>query len=166
MDNVVSIETGKGTAAAVTADGGVWTWGLNNEGQLGNGGVYNAKAQERAVDEGTIPCQSSPVKILDDGVAVSMGINHGAALKSDGTVWCWGDNWVGQLGNGEKSKTPGSAVPVKAHIEDVVAINAGDEYTLAIKSDGTIWGWGSISHVFNSAEPVQLFTDLPRMDVK
>lgn len=166
MENVVSISTGSSTAAAVKADGSVWAWGYNNHGEVGNGGNYNTLVYEYPDNTGrSYPCQTYPVKILDDGVSVAMGVDHGAALKSDGTVWCWGDNWVGQLGNGTKSNS-GSNVPQKANIEDVVAIAAGDQFTLALKSDGTVWGWGSISHIFNSAEPVQILTDLPLVNVK
>ena len=167
MDNVICISAGRLTAACVQADGSVWTWGRNNNGQVGNGGEYNAITEYEEV-----PCQTSPVKILDNAVSVSMGYDHGAALKSDGTVWCWGYNWQGQLGTGVSPAYGGDqkggeefyTTPQKANIEDVVAIAAGNQFTIAVKSDGTVWAWGSLSHVFSSAEPVQIFADQPLME--
>lgn len=106
---------------------------------------------------------------MDGVVSVSLGRDHGAALKSDGTVWCWGYNRPGQLGIG-KCYARGTddkeyyTTPQKAHIEDVVAIAAGEDFTIAVKSDGTVWAWGSLSHVFYSDEPVQIFVDQPLME--
>lgn len=162
MEQVISISTGNNNAAAVQADGSLWAWGANEKGQVGNGGGYNATTDDN------IPCQTYPVKILDDAVSVSMGVDHGAALKADGTVWCWGNNRSSQLGIGV---SPGSGTggeefyttPQKADIQDVVAITAGDQFTIAVKSDGTIWAWGFISHVLNSPEPVRILEDLPGM---
>ena len=66
---------------------------------------------------------------------------HVIALQSDGTVWAWGQNWDGQLGNG--SLNIGSNVPIQvANIGDVVEIAAGTAHNLALKSDGTVWAWG------------------------
>ena len=62
------------------------------------------------------------------------------ALKSDGTVWAWGDNGYGQLGDGT---TTDRTTPVQVSgLSGVTAIAAGCYHTVALKSDGTVWAWG------------------------
>ena len=109
-------------------DGTVWAWGYNGSGQVGNG---------------TTTDQLSPVQILslgNDNVAVSGGLTHGMALKSNGTVFTWGNNANGQLGDGTTvdSLTP-KQVPT---LSSVIAISAGANISMALKSDGSVWTWG------------------------
>ena len=68
----------------------------------------------------------------------SAGYSHSLALKTDGTLWSWGWNDDGQLGNGTKSpsKYPGQIDT------GFKMISAGDTFSLAVKNDGTIWTWG------------------------
>jgi alpha-tubulin suppressor-like RCC1 family protein len=94
---------------------------------------------------------------------VEAGSAHSIALKFDGTVWTWGSNAYGQLGNGNNtdSSTP---VQVKS-LANVVAIAAGFYHNVAVKSDGTVWAWGNnadgqlgIGSTTNSNVPVQMIT--------
>jgi len=72
---------------------------------------------------------------------IMAGLNHNLALKTDGTVWAWGDNAYGQLGDGTTSTE--SAIPVQvAGLTGVTAIAAGGYHSLALKNDGTVWAWG------------------------
>ena len=73
--------------------------------------------------------------------AVAAGGVHTVALKSDGTLWAWGDNRYGQLGDGT---TEDKTVPKQIGSETNwwSAIAAGDEHTVAVRSDGTLWAWG------------------------
>src|SRR5207253_6806354 len=110
--------------------GAVWAWGKNSLGQLGQGSIN---------PEG-IP---SPVIVVDltDVTVIAAGFDHALALKSDGSVWAWGDNGKGQLGNGAMPFP--SSVPVKVCcLGDVVAIAAGESHSLALKRDGSVWAWG------------------------
>ena len=77
---------------------------------------------------------------LTNVTAIAGGLYHTIALKSDGTVWAWGDNDYGQLGDGSTTDrlTP---VPVSG-LTDVTAIAGGWYHTIALKSDGTVWAWG------------------------
>jgi T5SS/PEP-CTERM-associated repeat protein len=117
-------------AVALKSDGTVWTWGSNNNGQLGDGTTTN---------------RSSPVMVagLDDVMtAVAAGYYHSLALKWDGTVWTWGNNFNGQLGDGyvyEYSTTPVQAVG----LTNVVALAAGQYHSVALDMDGTVWTWGN-----------------------
>ena len=71
---------------------------------------------------------------------ISGGRDHAAVLKSDGTVWTWGDNQYGQLGDGTLTDR---TTPVQVQgLTDVIAVAAGRTMTMALKSDGTVWTWG------------------------
>jgi subtilisin family serine protease/PKD repeat protein len=73
-------------------------------------------------------------------VSVEAGGNHTAALKTDGTLWAWGYNAYGQLGDGTKTSRN---IPAQTGSDRTwVSVTAGFEYTLALKADGTLWGWG------------------------
>ena len=82
-------------------------------------------------------------KILNGVVAVAAGASHTIALKSDGTVWAWGYNGYGQLGDGTMADR---YAPVQVSgLSGVTAIAGGWFYTVALKSDGTVWAWGDNS---------------------
>src|SRR2546428_613650 len=71
---------------------------------------------------------------------IAAGNYHSLALKSDGTVWAWGMNLYGQLGDGTNT---GSNVPVQvSSLTGIIAIGGGYGHSLALKSDGTVWAWG------------------------
>jgi len=113
-------------------------------------------------------CQLSALVLLTWGVAsaalavvpiISAGGNHSFALKADGSLWAWGHNWYGQLGDGS---TRDASFP-KLIGNDFVSISAGWDKTVAIKSDGSLWIWGSNyygNEYFNvqesSSTPIQL----------
>jgi alpha-tubulin suppressor-like RCC1 family protein len=116
---------------ALKSDGTVWSWGLNTSGQLGNG---------------TTTTSTSPVPVtgLSTVVAVAAGGSHSLALKADGTVWSWGSNLNGQLGNGASGAGTNQSSPVQvAGVSGAVAVAAGANHSLALKSDGTVVSWGS-----------------------
>ncbi|MEG2001226.1 MAG: hypothetical protein RR053_07535, partial [Evtepia sp.] len=69
---------------------------------------------------------------------VSAGYIHTVAIEADGTLWAWGDNECGELGDGT---TEDRLFPVQV-MKNVAAVSAGIGYTMAIKTDGTLWAWG------------------------
>ena len=77
---------------------------------------------------------------VDETRMVAAGSYHSCALKVDNTVWCWGDNSFGQLGDGTTTERL-TAVQVKS-ITGIVAIGAGGDHSCGLKSDGTVWCWG------------------------
>ena len=116
---------------ALKSDGTVWVWGLNNLGQL---------CQVNNKDNSNIPLQ---VSALTDVVDIAAGSNYCMALKSDGTIWEWGLNYIeATLGDGTFNVyQPGTIIHPKGVI-DVVAIAAGWRHSLALTSDGSVWAWG------------------------
>jgi alpha-tubulin suppressor-like RCC1 family protein len=109
------------------------SWGNNNYGQLGDGTLHNGTS---------VPVQTTG---LNSVIAIAGGDWHGLALKSDGSVWAWGNNEFYQLGN-QSGKI--SSVPVQVSgLNNVTAVAAGYDYSLALKSDGTVWSWGWPSSV-------------------
>jgi RHS repeat-associated protein len=129
LSDVVAIAAGGYHSIALRADGTVWTWGANGSGELGN----NSTAQFSA----------APVQVtnLSNVIEITAGLYHSLALKSDGTVWGWGYNANGELGNGNAIN---QKVPVQvANLTAVRSICAGRLYSLALKYDGTVWAWGA-----------------------
>jgi alpha-tubulin suppressor-like RCC1 family protein len=83
-----------------------------------------------------------PATPYSTNLAITAGDGHSLALKRDGTVWAWGSNDSGQLGDGTMTD---SLVPKKispSSLSGVIAIAATTSHNLALKSDGTVWGWG------------------------
>jgi hypothetical protein len=137
LSNVVAIATGISHCLALKSDGTVWAWGDNTTGQLGNGTFTTTGTDGIATP--------APVSGLSNVVAIAGG-GHSLALRSDGTVWAWGDNTTGQLGNGTftTSSPYGIATPAQVGgLSNVVAIAAGGAFSLALRSDGTVWVWGN-----------------------
>lgn len=142
VSGVTKIAAGGGFDMALKADGTVLTWGYNASGQLGigtNTGPDNC---------GTVTtpkyCSSSPVQAFASGsgvVQIAAGDAFGVALKSDGSVWTWGNNASGQLGN--NSTTDTSTPAAVAGLTGVSKIAAGAAFVLAIKTDGSVWAWGN-----------------------
>ena len=131
LSRAVAVAGGGAHSLAVKADGTVWAWSSNLNDQLGNGNN----------DDGYVPVQ---VAGLGNVVAVAAGDWYSLALKADGTVCAWGWNGHGELGNGTNTA---SNMPVAAvGLSDVVAIaaapNVGPGHSLALRADGTVWGWG------------------------
>ncbi|HEV7902646.1 MAG TPA: S8 family serine peptidase, partial [Pyrinomonadaceae bacterium] len=129
LTNVASIAAGSGFSLAVKTDGTVWAWGANA------GGVVGQPFDTFSVG---VPVQ---VAGLSNVAAVSAGDRHALALKRDGTVWAWGDNMDGKLGNGETNF--GGPTPRQvSNLANVREVNAGFGHSIAVKTDGTVWTWG------------------------
>jgi len=116
---------------ALKLDGTLWSWGANNQGQLGTG---NTNSQIVPYQIGSIG--SGVVK----WIFISSGSFHSTGLRSDGTLWAWGRNTEGQLGQGDNINRS-SPTLIGAEYE-WKSISGKAFHTLAIKNDGTLWAWG------------------------
>ncbi|MFJ9827650.1 hypothetical protein ACIRSU_25300 [Streptomyces sp. NPDC101160] len=112
-----------------------YAWGSDDAGRLGRGVGSGLSTTPVTICDGA-GCAGS----LTDVDAVDAGAGHGVALRDDGTVWTWGANQYGQLGDGT---TDARTTPARvSSLTDVTAIAAGDNHTLALTRDGHIWAWG------------------------
>ena len=127
---IVDVAAGYYHSLALAADGSVWAWGQNISGQLGDGNP-----------NGSTP-NPTPRKVtgLEDIVLIGAGWRHSLAAGADGTLWAWGSNSRGQLGDGTTTQ---SAVPVQVlGFSDPISLEAGAEHSVAVRSDGSVWSWG------------------------
>lgn len=130
VSNVTAIAAGYYNGYALKNDGTVWSWGYDNNGQLG--------------DDIALTDQATPVAVatISSITKLAGGFYHALALKSDGTVWSWGDDANGQLGDDLASADQATPVQVSG-LTNITAISAGWFHSMALKNDGTVWAWGS-----------------------
>jgi alpha-tubulin suppressor-like RCC1 family protein len=141
LTGIVDISGGYSHALALKSDGTVWAWGMNLYGETGEN------------DSSTI--NYSPIQVKGPGnvgfltniVQITSGNFNSFALKNDGTVWSWGYNDKGRLGDGT---TVNKTTPIQVvgkdgigYLTNVKKISGGNYHTLTIKNDGTLWGWGT-----------------------
>lgn len=165
LPRALAVTASGGTGFALGAGGTVWAWGHDGYGQFGGAESRN--------DHG-------PVEVLrfDAGrdtklsgvTAICAGIFSGYALRNDGTVWSWGANDVGQLGNGSTvnatenllaSMTRHNAASPVRGLSDVVAISSKGVTAYALRSDGTVWAWGSNKYGQLGAGSVLAYSVVP-----
>ena len=137
---ITAISAGRFHSLALASDGTVYAWGFNEEGQLGNGTTDDSNIPVAVTTTGT----SMAGKTI---TAISGGYSHSLALASNGTVYAWGYNDYGQLGNGTTtvSNKPVAVTTTGTPIADktITAISAGYSHSLALASDGTVYAWGN-----------------------
>jgi alpha-tubulin suppressor-like RCC1 family protein len=130
FNSVSAVAAGSRHSLALKSDGTVWAWGSDFFGQLGDGA------------DGPNQDKYYPAQIagLTGVVAIACGEDHSLALKSDGTVWAWGYNFSGQLGdnNTQNRKRPFMISSLHA----VTAISAMADNSMVLEADGTVWTWG------------------------
>ena len=134
LDQVITVSAGFVHAMALRKDGTVWSWGSDSYGVLAskNGKPYVPQ-----------PVQGLPTPVNGaSGVkAIAAGTYNSAVLYSDGSVWAWGDNGAGQLGNGG---TANASAPVRINsVTDVVGLTIGDGFVALLTSSGAVYSIGA-----------------------
>ena len=123
-----TVSPGNVSSAAIKVDGTLWTWGGNTYGQLGSG---NTTSVSSPVQVGALTNWSS---------VTSSPFQNTLAIKTNNTLWAWGNNQYGQLGT---SNTTYYSSPVQVGaLTNWAQVVSGHQYTLAVKTDNTLWGWG------------------------
>lgn len=129
--NWSKISSGNAHNLALKIDGTLWVWGRNTTGQLGNPAIGQNIL---------VPTQLG----TDNGwVFISAGDDYSIALKTNGTLWAWGDNVYGQLGNNTFGTGNFLTTPTQIGTDtDWTYVSGGKTHTMALKNNGTLWGWG------------------------
>jgi alpha-tubulin suppressor-like RCC1 family protein len=164
LRNVTSVASGFGHSMALLNNGTPVAWGLNDNGQLGNGTTANSDVPTIVCAVGTAPpCYANPLTSVSaiaagdpipDGVGSSFSNGFSLALTKAGTVAAWGDDIEGELGNGASGSAADTSIPVNVCavgaaspcgpniLTGVTAIAAGGAHSLALLSNGTVVAWG------------------------
>lgn len=126
----IQVCSGRHHSLALKNDGTLWSWGSNRDGQLGNG-------ENMTLEKSLIPIQVGNEK---DWKYIATKYDHCLAIKNDGTLWAWGNNVTGQLGDGTNINR---SVPTQVGMSNKWKSAAtGNYHTLAIAEDGSLWAWG------------------------
>lgn len=129
ISNVTKISAGSGFSAAIGRDGSIYTWGLDLSGQLGDGGIY-----------GTLHRVPTRVLGLNNVSMVKTSNTNTIALCKNGSVWIWGLNDLGQIGDGTKIDRN---IPFQVNgTPYAIDIASGDRFALIVASNGSVWSWG------------------------
>jgi len=128
----IKVAAGGSTTAAIKNEGSLWCWGSNTLGVLGDSSTSN---------------KSSPVSVAGGGfnwekASVGSSGGHCVATKTDGTLWTWGSNSLGQLGTGATSASRSSPGTVDGGGTNWKDCSAGSNHSVAVKVDGILWTWG------------------------
>ncbi|HEY2015264.1 MAG TPA: hypothetical protein VGH38_17260, partial [Bryobacteraceae bacterium] len=143
LSGVVAIATGSVFACALRADGLVFCWGHNSDGQLGDGSTGDRPT-------------AAAVHNLTNAVAITAGGSHACAVLADGTARCWGNNTDGQLGINSNAFSPlpvpvqvfvtlffnGRAITTLVNLQTVVSMAGGNRHTCALTANGQPYCWG------------------------
>jgi len=125
--SILSVSAGIESNYIVLSDGSLWGWGwflpnLQDRGQVLSNQLFHA----------------APIHLLDNVLAVSGSTRHLFVITDDNSLWGWGENSLGQLGDGTLANRS-----YKVHImDDVTAVSTNVHSSLALLEDGTLWAWG------------------------
>jgi len=126
------VSAGDDFSVGLKQDGSLWSWGSNHIGQLGHGD--SGREIER-----TVPTQ---VGVDTDWATITTGEINTFGIKTDGSLWAWGDNWWGQLGLGDIGSGTERTVPTRVGEDNNWKQIALWYHVLGVRTDGSLWSWG------------------------
>ena len=134
-----AVSAGYYDTCAIKTDGTLWCWGYNIDGEVGNG---------KAPAGAPVP---TPIATSQRFTQVSLGAGQACAIASDGTLWCWGYNVVGEVGNDSTMSQP---TPVQIGTDTWANIAAGSAHTCGVQTDGRLrcWGANDVGELGNGTE--------------
>ncbi len=137
-----SVSAGSNTSYGIKNNGTLWAWGDGGLGELGNGGLVFGEAGFNNDNFSYTPIQ---IGTESNWQTVNAGTGHVVALKTNGTLWAWGYNAYGQVGDGTGN---GGVLNIKKYPiqigidNDWQYIDCAFRSSFAIKTNGTLWAWG------------------------
>lgn len=153
LANIVQISSGGSHNLALDIGGTVWAWGDNAGGQLAQ--PFTSPLVGTGPYTYSIGKTPIPVAGLPPVAMISAGVYYNLVVTQDGLVWAWGENGSGQLGNGTTSTTPTFTPALVPNLTKIAHVSSGETHSLALRSDGTVWGWGnnSVGQLGTSSTP-------------
>jgi alpha-tubulin suppressor-like RCC1 family protein len=141
-----------GNGCFALKNGTIWAWGDNVYDTVGSRQVFTGALGDNSPNTTrSIPFE---VKGFSDIIGISHGESHTLVLNGNGTVWAWGKDNKGQLGDGRViGMFEYQNTPIVTKIDNVKAVSAGGSQSMALKNDGTVWTWGAIEGYSGSTNP-------------
>jgi alpha-tubulin suppressor-like RCC1 family protein len=158
LTGVKQIAANNASTCALKSDGTVWCWGGNTAGQTGQAPGGSSMCKGSPVD---FPCEPAPKQVsgVTGATKIAVGWQTGFAIKSDGTLYGWGSNNDGLMATGmeDPDAHPAAAIPSLTGVTDVTASGSlAGEAVCALKTDGTVWCWGSNNYTQLAEDPASV----------
>ena len=131
--NWTQASAGWGFVIGRRTDGTLWSWGKNYSGEAGNYSAGTGRSSPTIVVGGIVNWEN-----------ISCGASHSIGARANGSLWAWGGNTYGQLGN-NSTTVRSSPVSVVGGFTDWVSASAGNVHSLGVRANGSLWAWGSSS---------------------
>ena len=128
-DGYKAVAAGASHTLALKTDGSLWSWGRNQYGQLGNG-LFEQRFE--------VQSNPNPIKVGDGFTAILAGAHHSVGLKADGSVWVWGWNDYGQVGDGSVVSRASPSL-IKSGVAKLLSAQIS---TVVLGKDGITYAWG------------------------
>lgn len=161
LKNIVMIAAGERYSMALDSSGIVWMWGFNNSGYRGTGDLSSSNL--------LLPQKVRESSDFTHITRISAGSNHSLAINSTGTVFAWGVNSQGVIGIGCTGTIfcPNTRFP-RPILNNSIDISAGNLHSIAVKEDGSVWGWGrnaegQLGKTFNSVDEQYIPSQIPNL---